>query len=464
MIIEAKNSAMSLQKQDKDIAARRDLPIRRLLSPMRRFLEIESASGVVLLCCAALAVALANSPWAKPFSDLWHTSIGITIGSFEFHRPLEFWVNDGLMTVFFFVVGLEIKREMVSGELSEWRKAALPIFGAIGGMVAPALIYLLICRTEPMNRGWGIPMATDIAFVVGIMAAFGRRLPVGIKIFLLALAIADDIGAVLVIAVAYSHGVALNWLYIGLGGFVITVVMNLIGVRLFQLYVVAGLVIWCAFLQSEVHPTVAGVILGLLTPSTALIPMHGLREVAQDVLDQTEGDLIADTAHQRALMSNLAWTASESVSPLERLEAALHPIVAFAIMPIFALCNAGIPIEIAALRSPVALAVTAGLVLGKPLGIVSLSYFAVKLGLAKFPTGTTRWHMIAAGCLAGIGFTMAIFVAGLAFSGHAALLATAKAGIFLGSILSAMIGAGILCAVTTPPRDGPKAPISSANP
>lgn len=422
------------------------LPVRRLLTPMRRFLEIESASGALLFACTVVALTLANSPWANPFLDFWHTPISVGLGRFTFSRPLEFWVNDGLMTIFFFVVGLEIKREFVGGELSEWRKASLPIVGAVGGMVAPALIYLLLSPGGPPQRGWGVPMATDIAFVVGVMALFGRRVPAGLKIFLLALAIADDIGAVLVIAIAYTEHLDLQWLYVGLGGLAATVIMNWVGVRRIGAYVAVGILVWMAFLNADVHPTVAGVILGLLTPTRPLVPIEELRLVADDAFHRLEGDDIPDSARQRALLGNLAWTSTEAVSPLERIEGWLHPFVGFVIMPIFALANAGVPLEISQIKSPVALAVAAGLILGKPLGIFTFSCVAIQLGIARVPTGSTWRHMLAAGCLGGIGFTMAIFVAGLAFGGElqATLLPAAKIGVFIGSVVSAVLGSLML--------------------
>lgn len=425
---------------------RSQLPIRRLLTPLRRFLEIESASGALLLACTVIALVLANSPWAKTITDFWHTPITLGIGQFVFARSLEFVVNDGLMTIFFFVVGLEIKREFVGGELSEWRKASLPIIGAIGGMIAPALIYLMISPAGPPRRGWGIPMATDIAFVVGVMALFGRRVPAGLKIFLLALAIADDIGAVLVIAFAYTEHLVLNWLFAGLGGFVIVTLLNRIGARRIGVYVTMGILIWLAFLNADVHPTVAGVILGLLTPTRPLVPIDELRTVADDSLHRLEDDDFPDSARQRAILGNLAWTTTEAVSPLERVEGWLHPFVGFIVMPIFALANAGVPLEFAQITSPVALAVAAGLIVGKPLGICAFSYLAIRIGIARLPAGANWRHMFAAGCLGGIGFTMAIFIAGLAFSGDlkTTFLPAAKIGVILGSIVSATLGAIIL--------------------
>jgi Na+:H+ antiporter, NhaA family len=427
-----------------------DLPVRRLLSPLRQFLQIESASGGVLLVCTAVAILLANSPWASAYHHFWQTPLVVGVGPFVLDHSLEFWINDGLMVVFFFVVGLEIKREIADGELSDWRKASLPVLGAIGGMVFPALVYFVFHRTGPTQRGWGIPMATDIAFVVGIMALFGPRVPAGLKVFLLALAIADDIGAVLVIAVAYTDQLSLNWLAIGLAGLAMTVGMNCVGVRSISCYFVVGAAVWLAFLMAHVHPTVAGVILGLLTPARPLIELPALRKALDQSTDRLHGDEPAESGKQFALLEAIAWTANEAVSPLARLEHALHPIVSFMIMPVFALANAGVAIDIGRLSHPVSLAVAAGLVVGKPLGVVLLCASAVKLGFARLPANTEWKHVIAAGFLGGIGFTMAIFIAGLAFTENAApgLLAAAKVGVIAGSLLSALIGAGLLAWAT----------------
>jgi len=428
------------------------LPVRQLLSPLRRFLRVQSAGGLVLLACAAVALAVANSPWAAAYRDFWHTPVVIRVGSFVIDQTLEFWVNDGLMTIFFFVVGLEIKRELVDGELNEFRKAALPVMGALGGMIAPALVYLSIHPSGPTQRGWGVPMATDIAFVVGVMALFGRRVPVGLKIFLLALAIVDDIGAVLVIAVAYTDHLVLVWVYSGLAGLVLMLIMRGLGVRPVWLYVVVGAVVWYCCLRADVHPTVAGVILGLMTPTNPLVKYGPLRAVVEESLYRLGADETPDSERQQALLEEMAWTANEAVSPLERLERRLHPLVSFLIMPIFALANAGVPIDLSRVTDSVAWAVAAGLVIGKPLGIVAFSWLAVTIGLARLPGGVNWRLMTAAGCLGGIGFTMAIFIAGLAFKSPeaAGYLAAAKAGTLAGSVVSAVIGSALLA--TSPPR------------
>jgi NhaA family Na+:H+ antiporter len=408
-------------------------PIRTLVRPLEHFLRIESANGVVLLVCTLAALALANSPWAEAYHDFWHTHLSVSLGQWKLDHSLAHWVNDGLMTIFFFVVGLEIKRELVLGELRDPRQAALPIVAAVGGMLAPAAIYYLLQHGQPGERGWGIPMATDIAFVVGILALLGKRVPIGLKILLLALAIADDIGAVLVIAIFYTTSISVASLALAAVGFGFVLAMRWLGVRQVRWYVLVGTAIWFAFLMSGVHPTVAGVVLGLMTPARPWVPSSLL----QHVLDTTRGE--ADSRHR---IAELRIAAHESTSPLERLEHGLHPWVAFGIMPIFALANAGVRIEAAELTNPIALAVAAGLVLGKPLGIALACLLAVRAGLARLPAGVNWLALLGGGCLGGIGFTMSLFVAGLALEGE--LLEAGKLGTLAGSAMSAMLGCGLL--------------------
>lgn len=420
-------------------------PIRRLTRPLADFLAIESASGLVLLACTAVALALANSPYATDYAHFWHTSVFLTVGNFRIGGELgHFVVNDVLMTVFFFVVGLEIKRELIAGELRDARKAALPVAAALGGMVVPAAVYMALQANQfgqPPFRGWGVPMATDIAFVVGVMALLGNRIPFGLKIMLLSLAIADDIGAVVVIAAFYSGG--LNWALLALaaGGFAAVYVLNRTGVRSIPVYVAVAVPIWLAVYKSGVHPTVAGVALGLMTPSAVWVGRDALRLSLTDVVKQIEDERDDPGAGDLTL---LAFAAKESVSPLERLESGLHAWVGFAIMPLFALANAGVPIELSAVTEPVAVAVAVALFLGKPVGVVLFSYLAVKLGVARLPSGVSWPALLGGGFLAGIGFTMSLFVAGLAFDAHPVLLADAKIGILIGSACAALVGAGLL--------------------
>jgi Na+:H+ antiporter, NhaA family len=412
------------------------------MRPVVRFLHIEAAGGFVLLACTVLALILANSPWSAPFAEIWQTRVGFTVGRLELYKPLLLWINDGLMTIFFFVVGLEIKREIVLGELKDPRKAALPAVAALGGMVAPAAIYLLVQGGGPGGRGWGIPMATDIAFVVGFLALLGPRIPFGLKILLLTLAIVDDIGAILVIAVAYTANTSLSFLIVGIASFCVIYLFRQIGVRPVPVYVCLGAGIWLAFLKSGVHPTVAGVVLGLLTPASPWFAGRSLANVAEGVALRLRQDRDAGENDHEEAVHLLTVAARETISPLDRLEAALHPWVAFGIMPLFALANAGVRVELSAMTEPVALSVAAGLVLGKPLGIVAFSWVAVKLGLARLPSGVNWRILLGAGCLAGIGFTMSLFIAGLAF--EAELLTAGKIGTLLGSVISATLGLALL--------------------
>jgi NhaA family Na+:H+ antiporter len=418
-------------------------PVRRLVQPLVRFLQIESASGLVLLACAAFALILANTGAATGFNKFWHTHLSIEIGKFQLGGELgHFFVNDVLMTLFFFVVGLEIKRELVTGELRDPRKAALPVAAALGGMLVPAAIYAILQAGQPGVHGWGIPMATDIAFVVGATALLGSRVPFGLKIMLLSLAIADDIGAVVVIAAFYSSDLSFFMLLLGAGGLSLTAILNEIGVRSVTIYAIVGAGIWLAFYKSGVHPTIAGVILGLMTPATEWVSRTALRLSIADLQAQLASDVHEEVAVED--LELLAFAAQESVSPLERLEHTLHPWVGFLIMPLFALANAGVPIASGEWTSPVTISVALGLFLGKPLGILLLSLLAVKLGIARLPEGVTWRVLFGGGCLAGIGFTMSLFVTGLAFRNEPDLLGAGKLGTIIGSVCSAIVGTTIL--------------------
>jgi NhaA family Na+:H+ antiporter len=420
--------------------------ISRFTRPLAHFLQIESASGVVLLACTVLALVLANTAAAGAFHKFWHAPVNLEIGPVKIGGELgHFFVNDVLMTVFFFVVGLEIKRELVAGELRDARKAALPVAAALGGMLVPAGIYVALLAHqfgEPPFRGWGIPMATDIAFVVGIMAVLGKRVPFGLKIMLLSLAIADDIGAVVVIAAFYSSGLDWFMLLLAGAGFAVVRILTESGVRTTPVYVLVGAFIWVAVYKSGVHPTVAGVLLGLLTPSDAWVGRDALRLSITDLQARLTSGPADDVMVED--LELLAFAAKESMSPLERHEHALHPWVGFLIMPLFALANAGVHIDPKAITEPIPVAIAVALFAGKPAGVVLFSFLAVRLGLAKLPHGVSWLAILGGGCLAGIGFTMSLFVAGLAFEQHPQLHEDAKIGILLGSLASAVVGTGLL--------------------
>jgi NhaA family Na+:H+ antiporter len=424
-------------------------PIDRLLGPLTRFLHVEAAGGAVLLVCASAALILANSPFAEPYLAIWKTPLGIQIGSHELVHSLKHWINDGLMGIFFFVIGLEVKRELVLGELSDVRRAALPVAAALGGMLVPAAVYLALQAGEPAQRGWGIPMATDIAFVVGCLAALGSRVPRPLRALLLSLAIADDIGAILVIAIGYTEKILGLALVLGFAGLLAIVGLARLGVRSIGIYVVVGAAVWLGFHESGVHATIAGVLVGLVTPTRAWIPDSSLGLTVDRVRALASGEGWQAPGTRRAALRELATAARETVSPLERIEMSLHPWSSFAIMPVFALANAGIPIRIESFGEPVAMAVMAGLVFGKPVGIVAVSFLAVRLGLAELPRGVSWTALLGAGFLAGIGFTMALFIAELALAGP--MLEAAKVGVLAGSALAALIGVVILLVAL--PRD-----------
>jgi len=418
--------------------------IDRINQPFQRFLALEASSSLLLLGMTVLALAWANSPWVEAYQHWLHLPLALHIGGFELSLSFGHFVNDALMGIFFFVVGMEIKREMAVGELSSASKALLPAIAALGGMLIPAGIYAAFHWGEPTIRGWGVPMATDIAFAVAALSVFGARVPSGLKVFLLALAIADDIGAVAVIAVFYTADVSIPWLAWAVGGLVFTFAMNLSGVRSYSVYFVVGGLVWFAMHESGVHATIAGVALGLLTPARSLeavpdratLVQRGIRWLEQ-LGDAIEGgDDLAGHERHRITRQVQAVTRS-TLSPIDELTNVLHPWVAFVIMPLFALCNAGVALGASALAEPVAarvsLGIGLGLLIGKPLGITLFAWLAVRAGLAQLPRGVGWSQVVATGFLAGIGFTVALFVASLAFSdpGHGA---AAKVGILLGSV------------------------------
>jgi Na+:H+ antiporter, NhaA family len=385
-------------------------PIGRLFRTFQEFARLEASGGILLIGCTVVAVTWANSPWSGAYLHLWHTDPTFGIAGSLFSKPLHFWINDGLMALFFLLVGLEIKRETLVGELASFQKAALPIAAALGGMVVPAVLYFLFNRGGPGASGWGIPMATDIAFALGVLALLGSRAPTSLKVFLAALAIADDIGAVLVIALFYTEQI--SWISLAAGGlfFAALIVANRAGARHPLIYVVLGLGLWIAFLQSGIHATVAGVLLAIT------IPAH----------------------------SGVNGAGAES--PMLRFEHALMPWNKYVIMPLFALSNAGVLLGASATRSladPISLGVICGLVLGKPVGIVLFSWLATRCRVAAMLEGIS-WRQIAGvGLLGGIGFTMSLFIANLAF-GDTPALEMAKVGILAASLLSGAAGAMVL--------------------
>jgi NhaA family Na+:H+ antiporter len=379
----------------------------------------------------------ANSPWSASYETLWETPVDLTIGSVGFHGDLRALVNEGLMTLFFFVAGLEIKRELVAGELRSWRTASLPAIAAVGGMVVPAALYLAFNAGGPGEAGWGIPMATDIAFAVGVLALVGRRLPSALRVLLLSLAIVDDIGSILVIAIFYSGDLEAGPLLVAAG--LLAVLGILRALRIFWLPIIfaLGTGVWLAVHDSGVHATIAGVVLGLLAPARPLAPATVAREWALDLADDPTP----------AELTELSTLAQDSVSLVERLQTLVHPLTSYVVVPIFALANAGVVIELGALgegtAARVAAGVVVGLVVGKLVGIVVATRLAVGVRLAELPADVTWRHVTGVAGVAGIGFTVSLFVADLAFT-EAALVDAAKLGVLVASAVAALLGAAIL--------------------
>lgn len=421
-----------------------DRPVDGLLRPIQSFIRLEAASGIILLIMAALALVWANSPWASAYFDLWNIYVTAGAGSFLIEKPLLLWINDGLMAIFFFLVGLEIKREVLTGELKAPRQAMLPIMAAVGGMVVPAGLYALITGGTEYITGWGIPMATDIAFALGILALLGSRAPTSLKIFLTALAIIDDLGAVAVIAVFYTAEVSLGALLAAGVILAVLVIGNRLGVQRTFFYVIFGLALWLAFLKSGVHATIAGVVLAMTIPARRRVDIGQFREKATGYL----GLLGASDADETTSEEGVALHAMEVLSkgaetPLARMEHALHPWVAFFIMPVFALANAGValggvPIG-EALMHPISLGIIAGLFVGKQIGVTLFSWLAVRLGWAELPAGVSWGQVYGVAILTGVGFTMSLFIANLSFP-DPDMLDRAKTGILAASFLAGVLG------------------------
>jgi NhaA family Na+:H+ antiporter len=423
----------------------------RLVAPFQRFLAIEAASSILLLSATIAALAWANSAWGGSYAALWHTKLAFSLADAKVSLTLEHWVNDGLMALFFFLVGMEIKHELVHGELSSRDRAMLPVVGALGGMIVPAGIYASLHAGGPAASGWGVPMATDIAFAVAALAIFGPRVPSGLKVFLLALAIVDDLGAITVIAVFYAQNISFSALAAAAGGLGVAFAMRQAGVRAYGPYWVVGAGVWFAMLQSGVHATVAGVLLGFLTPTTMLAPERSLvgrdQRVFEDAIARMDATPELPDRERKRVAQELREIARHSLSPLERLTEALHPYSAFAVMPIFAFANAGVVIDTGALADPlalrVALGIGAGLLVGKALGVTLFCWVAVRLGVARLPAGVGWGSLFGTAVLGGIGFTMALFITALAFT-DPVLAAASKIGVMLASVIAAACGIAVL--------------------
>jgi NhaA family Na+:H+ antiporter len=411
---------------------------RALANPIQRILAVEATSGLVLLAATVTALVWANV-WGASYEALWHTPLGLHLGPWSVSRPLHFWINDGLMTIFFLIVGLEIRREIFEGELTSVRKAALPLAAAIGGMLVPAAIFAALNVGRSTSVGWAIPMATDIAFAVGVLTVLGSRVPVAWRVLLLSLAVIDDIGAIAVIATFYSAGLSYEGLALTALGLLVTVVLRATGVRAPALYVAPGVLAWSGLLAAGIHPTLAGVVLGLLTPVRPWFGPSGFAETTQAHLEELPQD---DRDALLARLDLINQARREAVSPVERLLHMLHPWVAFGIMPLFALANAGVVLGGAELSGDslwLFAGIVAGLALGKPLGIVAASLGASRLGLATRSAEMTRPGLLLVGIVGGIGFTMSLFIAQLAFP-PGPYLDTAKLAILAGSSVAIVTG------------------------
>lgn len=427
-------------------------PIDKLINPFQQFFDYEASSGVLLIACVIIALSAVNFGLGEQYRELLETHFKVGLdGLFSLDKPMHLWINDGLMAVFFLVVGLEIKREILAGELSEMKMAVLPLAAALGGMVVPAGLYLLFTWGRPEVVGWGVPMATDIAFALGILAMMGRRIPLALKVFLAALAIVDDIGAVLVIALFYTSKVALVPLWLAVGAFAVLVVFNLLHVRSPLPYMLVGMLLWFFLLKSGVHATLAGVLLAATIPAQVKSSPEEFMALAEGCLDRFqsctlnpdgEGPCVLKHPEQHANLLRLEYVSRSAMTPLQRIEHNLVGWVTFFIVPVFALANAGIAFEAGlweSLSHPVCLGVLLGLAVGKPLGIVAASWIVLKAGFSRLPDKMTMRHVWGAGFLAGIGFTMSLFVANLAFT-EDAMLAKVKLGILAASMLACFGG------------------------
>lgn len=428
------------------VRARGSYSARRLLLPLQKFIHTEVSGGFVLLFAAVAALVWANSRWGSSYEVLWNTEASLRVGRFLLAHSLREWVNDALMVVFFFVVGLELKREFLRGELSDWQRASLPVAAAIGGMVVPASLYALFNYSQVTVHGWGIPMATDIAFALGVLALLGDRAPSPLRVFTLALATVDDIGAILVIAVFYSGHLIPNALVFALLLIAVIVVMQRLGVRNLLYYAPVATLFWFAVLQSGVHATIAGVILGFLTPTRPYVTNEEFVQSAPGLVNDVDQALATgDRDRADGLLGQFEELTASTEAPADRLIRIIHPWSSFLILPIFALANAGVAFSAEALQQalagPVSVSrgILVGLVFGKPIGIVLFAFVAVRLRLARFAE-SVRWsHLVGVGMLAGIGFTVSLFISDLAFA-DPLITARAKMGVLIGSVIAGCAG------------------------
>lgn len=442
--MESKNDRHSVTEKV-ETAPKLSTPIQVITSPFVRFAEMEAAGGIVLLACTIIAVIWSNSAWQHSYHQFFQTDLSVGFGRFLISENRHEWINDGLMSLFFFLVGLEIKRELLIGELSSLRRAAFPFMAALGGMVVPAVIYLIIANGSPMQRGWAVPISTDIAFTLGLLLFFGSRIPIALRIFVTALAIVDDIFAVSIIAIFYTDQIHYVSLAVGIACVLLSLAANFMGVRKPSVYAAIGIVTWWAVLHSGVHATIAGILLAFTIPARTSLEKSAFVKQSRWLLDRL------DTAHshsfeEQSIIHTLEQKVQLVQSPLHRIEHQLQPWVSFLVMPLFALANAGVDVThniMGALKHPISLGILFGLFVGKPLGIWLFSFVAAKTRIALPPADTSWQQTFGAAWLCGIGFTMSLFVAGLAFEDDSSLR-VAKIAILVASILSGVFGSLVL--------------------
>ena len=421
---------------------------KKVSTPFEHFIHAQTTTGMILMGMTILALILANSPLTENYAHFFHTKVDLNVGSWELSHTIHHWINDGLMAIFFFIIGLEIKREILVGELSNIKVAILPILSAIGGMLFPALIYLSITSGTEGANGWGIPMATDIAFAISALVLLGKRVPTALVTFLVALAIVDDLGAVLVIALFYTEQIHLLPLALAGGAFLILVAFNRFGIHMILPYFIVGLFLWFFMLESGVHATIAGVIAALAIPSKPKRTPDEFSSHTKELLDEynkvSTGDINELNETQKAILRNIQDQIDAVGTPASRLERGLHLPVALIVIPLFALANAGISIDFSSIGTtliePISLGIVLGLIMGKIVGIFGVAWLAIKLKIAQLPKNSSMTQIFGVASLGGIGFTMSIFVADLAFIGNAELIFQAKIGILFASLFAGLFG------------------------
>jgi Na+:H+ antiporter, NhaA family len=417
--------------------------IRPIAKPIEEFIKLEQASSLILMFCTIISLIIANSTFSSDYIQIWDTELSLSVGSFKLQKTIAHFIDDFLMAIFFLLVGLEIKREVLEGQLSTFKKAILPLLCAVGGMAAPALIFTIFNGGSDFSKGWGIPTATDIAFSMAVISLLGNRVPIALKIFLIALAIADDLGAVIVIALFYTANLDFEYLFMAVAAFVVLLGLNTAGIKWLLVYWIAGAFLWYFTLKSGIHATISGVLLALCIPFRTEYNKKQLLEMMEERITVVKSNLQSFDIQPRDITEELEDIANKTASPSQVLENQLHGFVAFLVMPIFALCNTGFLLEeniLKELNTPLSWGIMLGLILGKPIGIFTTAFIAVKLKIASMPENVQWTHILGAGMLAGIGFTMSIFITLLAFPDHLQVQSTGKSAILIASLISGTLG------------------------